>query len=135
MIRSIIGRATVVGVLCAMTAVVSAEEFTLGGIRTELNRADLTGVAGMEVIVSNFVVKPGGIIPLHTHPGDEHYTVIQGSTLTTPDGKIFEIKDGFTTNYPRDQVHGGVTNTGDQNFVITTIHIMDKGKPMFTLVN
>jgi quercetin dioxygenase-like cupin family protein len=123
------------GVFCAMTNVVSAEELTLGGILTELHRADLTGGAGMEVIVSNYVVKPGGEIPLHTHPGDEHYVVVQGTTLTTPDGKIFELKDGMATSYPRDQVHGGVTNSGDRDLVLTTIHIVDKDKPMFAIVN
>ncbi len=60
MIGFISRRAADVGVFCAMASAASAEELTLGGIRTELHRADLTGVAGMEVIVSNFVVKPGG---------------------------------------------------------------------------
>jgi quercetin dioxygenase-like cupin family protein len=88
----------------------------------------------MEVVVSNYVVKPGGEIPLHTHPGDEHYVVVQGTTLTTPDGKIFELKDGMATSYPRDKVHGGVTNSGDRDLVLTTIHIVDKDKPMFAIV-
>jgi hypothetical protein len=60
MIRFFTRSAAIMGVFCAMTNVVSAEELTLGGILTELHRADLTGRAGMEVIVSNYVVKPGG---------------------------------------------------------------------------
>lgn len=61
--------------------------------------------------------------------------MIQGTTLTTPDGQIFELTDGMATSYPRDQVHGGVTNSGDRDLVLDTIHIVDKGKPLFTIVN
>ena len=131
MIRFIARSAAVAGVFCAMTSIVSAQELT---VRTELHRADLTGVAGMEVILSNFVVKPGGKVPLHTHPGDEHLVVVQGSTLTTSEGKTIEFKDGMATSFPRGKVHGGVTNSGDRDLVLTTIHIVDKGKPMFMVV-
>lgn len=119
------------GAFCAMTGIVLAEELTS---RTELNRADLTGVDGMEVILSKYVVKPGGKVPLHAHPGDEHLVVIQGSTLTTPDGKKIEFKDGMATSFSRGTVHGGVTNSGDKDLILTTIHIVDKGKPMFEMV-
>jgi quercetin dioxygenase-like cupin family protein len=134
MIGFITRRAAVMAVVCAMASAVSAEELTLGGTYTVLSRADLTGVAGMEVIVSSFSVKPGGVIPRHTHPGDEHYRVVQGTKLTRPDGKIFEIKDGTAKSYSRDVAHAGVTNTGDRDFILTVVLILDKDKPMFTIV-
>ena len=115
----------------AMTSAIVAQELL---VRTELHRADLTGVAGMEVVVSKFVMKPGGKIPLHTHFGDEHLVVVQGTKLTTHDGKMIEFKNGMATSFPRDMVHGGVTNSGDRDLILTTIHIVDKGKPMFTMV-
>jgi quercetin dioxygenase-like cupin family protein len=131
MIRFVARSAAIAGVFCAMTSVVSAEELT---VLTELHRADLTGVAGVEVILSNYVVKPGGKVPLHTHPGDEHLVVVQGTTLTTPDGKAIEFKKGMATSFPRGKVHGGLTNSSDRDLVLTTIHIVDKDKPMFKKV-
>jgi mannose-6-phosphate isomerase-like protein (cupin superfamily) len=131
MIRFIARGAPLLGVLCALTNPVSAEELT---VLTELHRADLTGVADTEVILSNFVVKPGGKVPLHTHHGDEFYVVVQGTSLTTNDGKIVEVKDGIATSYPRGTVHGGVTNSGDRDLVLTITHIVDKGKPLITIV-
>lgn len=119
------------GIFCLLTTVPLAEELT---VRTELHRADLSGGAGMEVILSNYVVKPGGKVPLHTHPGDEHLLVVQGTILTTHDGKTIEFKNGMATSFPRGTVHGGVTNSGDQDLVLTTIHIVDKDKPLFTMV-
>jgi len=88
----------------------------------------------MEVILSNYVVKPGGNVPLHTHPGEEHLVVVHGTTLTTHDGKTIEFKDGMATSFPRGTVHGGITNSGDRDLVLTTIHIVDKDKPLFTMV-
>lgn len=136
MIKHTIRRATVVGVLCVIATLVAAGESTpLGdGVLTELTRTDLDGNPSMEVILSSYVLKPGGSIPRHTHPGDELYTVVQGSTLTTPDGKIFEVSDGSATSNSRDKIHGGVTNTGDRDFVLITVHIVDKDKPRSTLV-
>ena len=131
MVRFIARSAISIGIFCAATNSVFAEELL---VRTELHRADLTGVGGMEVIVSNFVVKPGGKIPLHTHSGDEHFVVVQGTTLTTNDGKTIEFKDGMANSFPRGKVHGGVTNTSDKDFVLTTIHIVDKDKPLLNIV-
>jgi quercetin dioxygenase-like cupin family protein len=54
--------------------------------RTELHRADLTGVEGIEVIVAHRVVQPGATVPLHTHPGDEHLQILQGGTGVSHDG-------------------------------------------------
>ena len=76
-----------------------------------------------------------GQIPLHKHPGDEHYVVAQGTTLTLPDGTIYELKEGVATSHPRDEVHGGITNSGDRGLALTTLHILDKGEPMPVLVN
>ena len=98
-------------------------------VRTELNRADLSGSDTMEVIVSRLEVRPGATIPLHTHFGDEHMVVAEGGEMTAPNGKVIDFKPGMTGFFPAGKVHGGLTNTGDTPLVAYTTHVVEKGKP------
>ena len=54
--------------------------------RTILQRVDLTGVDGIEVIVTLIEAEPGAGIPLHTHHGDEFLYVLE-SGMIQPKGK------------------------------------------------
>ena len=100
--------------------------------RTELNRQPLSGSDVMEVVVARLVIAPGGRVPLHTHPGDEHSIIVSGGPVLLPDGKEMVFPDGTPVFFPEGQVHGGLTVQGDKPVVIYTTHIVDKTKPFST---
>ena len=124
-------RAMTGALVCAAWLIVAPAALAQDGVsRTELNRADLTGSDTLEVIVSRLEVAPGARIPLHTHHGDEHLIVLQGGTMRAPNGQEIPFKPGMTAHFPKDQVHGGMTNIGDAPLVAYTTHIVEKGKPL-----
>ena len=71
---------------------------------------------------------------LHTHPGEEAYYVIDGATAETPDGKPVVFDASTAKINVRDVPHGAFKATGDKALKLLTVHIVDKGKPMFTPV-
>jgi quercetin dioxygenase-like cupin family protein len=97
--------------------------------RTELKKGDLTGT-NMEIIVGLVEIAPGATVPLHTHPGEEAFYVIEGGTAETPDGKQIELAPGVADINARDVPHGGVKISGSKPIKLLTVHIVDKGKPM-----
>jgi quercetin dioxygenase-like cupin family protein len=99
-------------------------------VRTELNRADLTGSDTLEVIVARLLIEPGATVPPHYHNGDEHLIVIEGGPLQAADGTRVEFDDGVALSFPRGKVHGGLTSISDAPIVLYTTHIVDKGKPL-----
>ena len=98
--------------------------------RKELKRADLTGT-NMEVIVSLNEVKPGEALTLHIHHGEEPYYFLEGGTIETPDGKQVTIPNGATGINARDVPHGAFKVLGDKPLKFLSVHIVDKGKPLY----
>jgi quercetin dioxygenase-like cupin family protein len=88
----------------------------------------------MEVIVGVVEVPPGAAGVLHTHPGEEAYYVIEGASVESPDGKQLTLAPGTAAINVRDVPHGAFKVTGDKALKLLTVHIVDKGKPMFTAV-
>jgi quercetin dioxygenase-like cupin family protein len=102
--------------------------------RTELQRADLSGAPGMEVISSIVRVKPGQAIPAHSHHGIEAGYVVQGATVQYPGHAPQMLKTGTPIFNLRDVVHSGFTVVGHQTLVIFSVHVIDKGKPLYQWV-
>ena len=98
--------------------------------RKELKRADLTGT-NMEIITSIQEMKPGDVSALHIHHGEEAFYVIEGATVETPDGKQIEIPTGTAGLNRRDVPHGALKVVGDKPFKFVTVHIVDKGAPLY----
>jgi quercetin dioxygenase-like cupin family protein len=101
--------------------------------RTELTKGDLTGT-NMEVVVGLVEVPPGAAGLLHTHPGEETYYVVEGASVETPDGKPLTLATGVAKINQRDVPHGAFNVIGNKTLKLLTVHIVDKGKPMFTPV-
>ncbi|KUF12756.1 hypothetical protein AVJ23_03335 [Pseudoponticoccus marisrubri] len=101
--------------------------------REVLQEKLLTGHDEMVVIVSKLVLAPGGRIPLHTHPGDEHAVIVTGGTATMPDGSTMDFADDTVMFFPAGMVHGGVTNAGETPIEILTTHVLEEGRPFQTL--
>lgn len=102
--------------------------------RVELDRQPLSNVAGYEVVVSRITLAPGGAIPLHTHPGDEHAVVLEGGTVRLPNGKEVTFEEGKKLFFPEGLVHGGLVSTNAAPMVVLTTHIVRAGEPLSTLV-
>lgn len=101
--------------------------------RTELGRTETT--VETETIVSELRMMPGAYLRVHTHPGDEHVYILKGGPMTTRDGKQIAFKDRAYLYFPRGQVHGGLTAAGDEEVVILTVHVVDKGKPVYEYID
>jgi quercetin dioxygenase-like cupin family protein len=116
----------------AGTIAVSSLAFAASGqiTRSELYRSDLAGSETTEVIVAELELAPGATVPRHSHHGEEHLVVLQGGTMAMPDGKQMTFLPGVAMDFPRDFVHGGLTNVGDQPIVFVTVHIVDKDAPL-----
>jgi quercetin dioxygenase-like cupin family protein len=124
------GSSIVIGILFAISSVTAANAQDYSG-RKEIKRTDLTGAPGMEVITSIVEFKPGETIPLHTHHGVESAYVIQGATLQQPGKEPRVIPTGTPVLNLRDVVHGGDKVIGDTSYKLYTVHIVDKGKPLY----
>ncbi len=117
------------GVLLAFT-LVSAAHAQDSPYRKELKRADLTGT-NMEVITSISELKPGEASALHIHHGEESFYVMEGGTVELPDGKQVPFPAGTTGINRRDVPHGAFKVVGDKPIKYLTVHIVDKGKPLY----
>ena len=99
--------------------------------RKELRRADLSGAPGIEVVTSLTELKPGDELPRHSHHGIETGIVVQG-TMVQPTGQApMMLATGSPIFNLRDVPHGGYKVVGPGNLILSTTHIVDKGKPLY----
>lgn len=102
--------------------------------RKEIKRADLSGAPGMEVINSVSEYNPGEEIGLHIHHGVESGYFIQGGTVQSPGKQPMVVPDGAPILNLRGVPHAGFKVVGDKTLKIFTVHIVDKGKPLYDYV-
>jgi quercetin dioxygenase-like cupin family protein len=117
------------GLGCVTTLV--AQTISDSPQRVEQKRADLSGAPGMEVIESIAEYKKGERVELHLHHGLEAAYVVQG-TMIQSDGKepVMQATGTVLLNL-RDAKHGGYKIVGDTPLKLFTVHIVDKGKPLY----
>lgn len=115
----------------AMVALIGFAQAQDSPQRKEIKRADLGGTTNMEVILSTAEYKPGESIPRHIHHGVEAFYVLQGATLETPDGKKIQLATGIGNMNLRDVPHAGFKVVGDTSLKLLTVHIVDKGAPLY----
>jgi quercetin dioxygenase-like cupin family protein len=99
--------------------------------RMEQKRTDLIGAPGMEVIASTAEYKPGDTIDLHHHHGVEVVYVVQGATVQSPGKPLLTLRSGATLMNLRDVKHGGFKVVGDTSLKLFTVHVVDKGQPLY----
>jgi quercetin dioxygenase-like cupin family protein len=102
--------------------------------RSEMKRADLSGAPGMEVISSTLEFKPGDEVQRHTHHGVESGYILQGAKVQYPGKEPVTLDTGAPILNLRDVVHGGYKVVGDKSLKLFTVHIVDKGKPLYDYV-
>ena len=75
-----------------------------------------------------------GRLPALPLPSEEAFYVLEGAPVETPDGKPMTLATGVSRINVRDVPHGAFKVTGDKQLKLLTVHIVDKGKPMFVPV-
>jgi quercetin dioxygenase-like cupin family protein len=103
-----------------------------GTRRTDLQRHDLSA-PGREMIQVRVEFDPGYVAPRHTHPGEEVIYVIEGTIEYQIGGKSATVKAGDVLFVPAGTVHSA-KNIGSGNGAELATYIVEKGKPLITLV-
>ena len=104
-----------------------------GTRRTDLQRHDLSA-PGREVVQVRVDFDPGYVSPRHTHPGEEIIYVLEGSLEYEVEGKpLVRVKAGDVLFVPAGTIHS-VKNVGSSNGAELATHVVEKGKPLITLV-
>jgi quercetin dioxygenase-like cupin family protein len=119
-----------IGAVALTSALIGSASAQDSANRKELKRADLTGT-NMEIVVSISELKPGESIPRHIHHGEEALYVIDGGTIELPDGKQIPFVPGNAAINVRDIPHAGFKVAGDKTLKFITVHVVDKGKPLY----
>lgn len=115
-----------------LATALSAATVTAGPSHSQqLNRADLTGDKPMEVISSVSEYRPGDSLERHFHKGLEVAYVLQGATIQAPGKSPRQLAEGVSLLNLRDIPHGGFTIVGEQVLKLFTVHIVDKGQPVY----
>jgi quercetin dioxygenase-like cupin family protein len=101
--------------------------------RTDLQRHDLS-VPGREVVQVRVELAPGVAFPKHTHPGEEIIYVLEGTWEYTVEGKPpVTLKAGDVLFIPAGTIHAA-KNVGSGNGAELATYVVEKGKPLLTLV-
>ena len=132
-------RSNLVIALAAASAFIGAQAFRslhaqqTGFKRTELQRHDIT-VQGREVVQSRAEFDPGAAIGKHTHPGEEFGYLLEGTLELQVEGApIRTLKAGDTFFVPAGTVHAA-RDTGAKGAKVLATYVVEKGKPLATLV-
>lgn len=112
----------------------TAQTLTDSPNRAEQKRADLSGAPNMEVIASIVEIKQGESSTLHVHHGVEAFHVLQGSMVQAPGSEPALLPTGLTSLNLRDVKHGAFKVVGQTPLKLLTVHIVDKGKPLYDYV-
>ena len=105
----------------------------LGIKRTDVQRHDL-GVPGREVIQVRVDFAPGVAFGKHSHPGAEIAYVLEGTLEYQLEGKPpVTLKAGEALFIPAGTIHAA-KNVGSDNAAELATYIVEKGKPLLTMV-
>lgn len=112
-----------------------AQDAVLAGLkRTDLVRQDLS-IPGREVVQVLVEFAPGLSAQRHTHPGEELVYVIEGALEYVLDGRSpVTLRAGDALMIPRGTPHA-VRNVGSGKAAELATYIVEKGKPLLTLVD
>src|SRR5918995_1323217 len=101
--------------------------------RTDLQQHDLS-IPGREVVQVRVDIAPGVLAPNHSHPGEEIVYVIEGSMEYQIEGRPpVTLRAGEVLFIPAGTTHSA-KNVGSVNAAELATYIVEKGKPLVTLV-
>jgi quercetin dioxygenase-like cupin family protein len=120
--------------IAASTLALQLAQAQLAGTRRiDLQRHDLSA-PGREVIQARVEIDPGVTSPRHTHPGEEIIYVLEGLLEYQVEGKPpVTLKAGQVLFIPAGTVHAA-KNVGSSNAAELATYVVEKGKPLVTVV-
>jgi len=101
--------------------------------RTDLQQQDLS-VPGREMVQARVDIGPEAPLVKHMHPGEEIIYILEGSLEYQVEGqptRTFNAGEALTV--PAGVVHA-VRNVGSGNAAELATYVVEKGKPLLTLV-
>ena len=102
--------------------------------RFDLQRHDLS-IPGREMLQVRVELDPGVASPRHTHPGEEVIYVLEGALEYEVEGRpTVTLKPGDVLFIPAGTIHAAKAVGGGKGVELAT-YIVEKGKPLLTLVN
>lgn len=111
----------------------SMEQQPPGITRVDLQRHDLSA-PGREVIQNRVEISPEAPLFRHFHPGEEIIYVLEGELEYQIEGKQPKTaKAGDALMVPAETVHA-VRNVGSGDAAELATYVVEKGKPLITLV-
>ena len=111
----------------------AAQAQQAGSKRTDLQRHDLSA-PGREVVQVRVDFDPGYVAPKHTHPGEEIIYVLEGTLEYEVGGKPpVTVKAGDVLFVTAGTIHTA-RNVGSGNGAELATYVVEKGKPLITLV-
>ena len=111
----------------------AAQAQQTGSKRTDLQRNDLSA-PGREVVQVRVDFDPGYASPRHTHPGEEIVYVLEGTLEYEIEGQPrATVKPGDVLFVPAGTIHAA-KNVGSGNGAELATYVVEKGKPLITLV-
>ena len=101
--------------------------------RTDLQQHDLN-VTGREVVQARVDIGPDAPLVKHTHPGEEIIYILEGSLEYQVEGQPTRTcHAGDTLTVPAGVVHA-VRNVGSGNAAELATYVVEKGKPLITVI-
>jgi quercetin dioxygenase-like cupin family protein len=119
-------------IVASVLALHVAQSQQAGTKRTDLQRHDLSA-PGREVVQVRVDFDPGYVAPKHTHPGEEIVYVIEGTLEYDIGGVVTKVKAGDVLFVPAGTIHTA-KNIGNDNGAELATYIVEKGKPLLTIV-
>jgi quercetin dioxygenase-like cupin family protein len=129
--KTMLLKAVGLSLLCGLTLNAQAQTPYDSPQRVEIKRADLSGAPGMEVVMSTAEYQKGESVLLHIHHGIEAAYVVQGTTIQMPGKEPVQLVTGSSVMNMRDAPHAGWVVVSDTPLKLFTVHIVDKGKPLY----
>jgi inosose dehydratase len=107
-----------------------------GYVPVGLGKVDVAAIMNaLEALPGEFMVmaelKPGDEIEAHFHHGIETGYVLEGGTTQAPGQAPVELATGASIMNLRDVPHGGIKVVGTRTIKLVTVHIVDKGTPLY----
>jgi len=132
--RNTLASAIITGAIVLFSVSASAQTGPATGVRrTDLQQHDLS-IPGREVVQVRVDFSPGVVAPRHKHPGEEIIYVLEGTLEYQVEGKPpVTLKAGGVLFIPAGTIHGA-KNVGSGNASELATYVVEKGKPLSTLV-
>jgi quercetin dioxygenase-like cupin family protein len=98
---------------------------------TDLLKADVIGMEGIEVVVTVVDFAPRATTGKHTHPGHEIAYVLEGSGVSDVEGQAPEVRKAGTITYiPSMKVHESRNESAKEPMKLLVFRIHPKGQPI-----